>query len=187
MKLRTHNGSHRAEDEGTTLLRRLRKYILVFVGMTAAAAVGLAAAGTWTVIPNGHGNAYGKAKQAVNGVAVRTVDFGTLGNQPLPIGPSETGQLTLGMANDNAFRVSLDSVTVDAGAPITSVADPTCTAVQGTDFTVGATHPDIPDIGASSVNYGYTIDLTTTATFPICLQGQAFSVPITIVAHPYGA
>lgn len=173
MKLR--RGNHRAPS-------RLRRYLMISIAAFVAAGLGLAAAGTWTTVPQGHGNAYGKGKPKVTGVAISTMDWSN-GQNTIPIGPSESGVVSLGMDNFNNFSVTLDSVVVPVGANITAVGDPTCVATQGTDFVVGATHIDNTNIGPQLNNQGTVIDITTNATFPICFADAVFKLPIDINAH----
>jgi hypothetical protein len=170
-----HRSKHHAPS-------RLRRYVVVFVGAALAAGLGIAAATSWTVVPQGHGNAYGKGKPKVTGVAISTMDWSS-GQNTVAIGPSESGVVVLGMENNNPFNVTLDSVVVPVGANITAVGDPTCVATQGTDFTVGATHIDNTNITAFQNNQGTVIDVTTSATFPICLADAVFKLPIDINAH----
>jgi len=70
------------------------------------------------------------------------------------------------------------------GTQITSVDDPTCKAVPGTDYTLSAVDVSIPVPANSTVDYtrGLFMPLVTTASFPGCLSRHNFSVDLDITA-----
>jgi hypothetical protein len=169
------------------LWRGYRRYLFAFVAMVAAGALGLAAA-SWLIVPTGTGSAFGKA-QTAQGVALTTLDYSSGSGLVSALGPSQTGVLYFGISNSNTFPVTLTQVSQQAAAPITKVGDATCTA-PASSFTLSPwTGPPL-SIPASSTtnsvngNAPLQMAITTGATFPVCLSGSTFSVPVSITGTP---
>jgi hypothetical protein len=180
---------HRAELRG---VRRLwdrltdgpRKYIFTFVGLAMAGVVGVAVA-QWVVVPQGHGHAYGHGKNATTGLAPNTLDLSlsTFDTGLTPIGPGETAVMDATVANPNTFSVTLTGVTPQAAQPIEAsdngVPDPTCTAAPATFTITGWSGSKAIAAGSNS---DVQLTLTTTATFPSCLAGRDFTLPVDLNA-----
>jgi hypothetical protein len=163
------------------LWRGRRKYVVTFLGVMLAALTGVASA-QWFNIPNGHGNAYGRAKNAQQGLAVTLTDLSANGSI-VSIGPSESGNLYAAVHNPNTVAVTLTSLTPDTGAKITSIDNPSCVADPSTysvtPWTGSLVIPASGDTAFGSV----LLPLTTTASFPSCLAGTNFTLAVTAIAN----
>lgn len=173
-----------------------RKYLVAFVGLFAAGALGLASASWFTVPATGHGNAYGKGQNQTAGVALASIDYssdGTCGGvNTQALGPNASGFLCFGLTNSNNFAVTLTNVSPTSAAKIVAAGAPSCTATPGSDFTIGAwtggpqtvpaatdsTHP------GQAFGSGDELPITTTGTFPSCLAGVTFSLATDLAEMP---
>jgi hypothetical protein len=157
--------------------RRLRKYVVVAVAFAVAAGLGVASA-QWVSVPNGHGNAYGHGRQPLSGSALSSITLSA--GQLADVGPNETGTMTIGVSNNNPFSVTVTRLVTDVGAVITSVDDPTCVAPA-------ATFSMAPWTGSAVLTAGQQerdiqVPIVTEGSFPSCLAGATFSVPVVISA-----
>jgi hypothetical protein len=161
------------------MIRRSRLLGAVLGFVMAASAVGVAA---WLVMPNSPGFGYGRGAPAETGLVLVSIELmnGDLTTQN-EFGPGDSGQLRTRWSNPNTFGVTLTRVSVPAGSTLVAVGDPTCTT---TAFTATAETGGIP-LQANNANTGeISLQFSAGATFPGCLAGVRFKVPVLGEATP---